>query len=118
MSTNIVKDMLKDDKIAIGTSCGLRDPVALLADAGFDFVLFDTQHSPIEIKQLQPQIQAMKGKRAVPIVRVGANDAALICYALDIGAKGIVIPLVNSKEEAINAVRSCKYPPEGIEVVS
>lgn len=114
MSTNIVKDILRDGKVAVGTTCGLRDPVAQLADSGFDFILFDTQHQPIDIKQLQPQIQAMKGKRAVPIVRVGANDAALICYALDIGAKGIVIPLVNSRQEAINAVSYCKYPPDGI----
>jgi 2-keto-3-deoxy-L-rhamnonate aldolase RhmA len=113
MSTNIVKDMLKDGKVAIGTSCGPRDPVALLADAGFDHIFFDTQHSPVDIKELPHQMEAMKGKRAIPIIRVGENDPALICYALDIGAKGIIIPLVDTREDAIEAVRSCKYPPEG-----
>jgi len=63
---------------------------------------------------LQYQLQAMKGKKAIPVIRVGANDQAQVCYALDIGAKGIIVPMVNSKEETINVVRYCKYPPEGI----
>jgi len=111
---SIVKDMLKAGKTAIGTSASLRSPVAFLADAGFDFIFFDTQHSPVDIKELRPQIQAMRGRNAIPIIRVGGNDPALICYALDIGAKGIIIPMVNSREETIAAVRSCKYSPEGI----
>ncbi len=111
---SIVKDILKAGKTAIGTTASVKSPVDFLADAGFDFILFDTQHSPVEIKELQPQIQVMKGKRAIPIIRVGANDQDQICYALDIGAKGIIVPMVNTKEEAINVVRCCKYPFEGI----
>ena len=98
---NIVKDVLKAGKTAIGTTSSLTSPMGLLADAGFDFILFDTQHSSVEIKELQPQIQAMKEKRASPIIRVGANDQALICYALDIGAKGIIVPMVNTFLESI-----------------
>lgn len=111
---NIVKDMLKAGKTAIGTTASVNSPVEFLADAGYDFILFDTQHSPVEIKELRHQVQAMKGKRAVPIIRVGANEQDQICYALDIGAKGIIVPMVNTKEEAINVVRCCKYPFEGI----
>jgi 2-keto-3-deoxy-L-rhamnonate aldolase RhmA len=109
-----IKDMFKVGEAAIGTTASLTSPVDFLANSGFNFILFDTQHSPVGIKELQPKIQAMKGKRAIPIIRVGANDQALICYALDIGAKGIIVPLVNSREETINMVRYCKYPPEGI----
>ena len=111
---NIVKDMLKAGKTAVGATASLASPVEFLADAGFDFLLFDTQHSPVEIKELQHQIRAMKGKRASPIVRVGANEQDQICYALDIGARGIIVPMVNSKEEAAHMVRCCKYPPDGI----
>lgn len=111
---NIVKDMLKAGKTAVGTSASLTSPVEFLAKAGFDFLLFDTQHTAVGIKELEPQIRAMKGKRAIPIVRVGANDQDQICYALDIGAKGIIVPMVNSEEEAIYMIRCCKYPPEGI----
>ena len=111
---NIVKDMLKAGKTVVGTSASLNSPVEFLADAGFDFLLFDTQHSPVGIKELQHQVRAMKGKKAIPIVRVGDNYQDQICYALDIGAKGIIVPMVNSKEEAAHMIRCCKYPAEGI----
>jgi 2-keto-3-deoxy-L-rhamnonate aldolase RhmA len=111
---NIVKDMLRAGKTAIGTTASLTSPAGFLAEAGFDFLLFDTQHSAVEIKELRHQLQAMKGKKAIPIIRVGDNYQDQICYALDIGAKGIIVPMVNSKEEAAHTVCCCKYPPEGI----
>ena len=111
---NSVKDMLKVGKTAIGTTASLTSPVDFLADAGFDFILFDTQHDSVSIKELKHQVQAMRGKKAIPIIRVGENDQALICYALDIGAKGIVVPMVNTREEAIKMVQWCRYPPEGL----
>jgi 2-keto-3-deoxy-L-rhamnonate aldolase RhmA len=111
---NVIKDMLKSGKTVVGTTCSLNSPVEFLADSGFDFILFDTQHSSVEIKELQPKLQAMRGKKAIPIVRVGENRQDQICYALDIGAKGIIVPMVNSKEEAINMVNWCKYPPVGV----
>ena len=110
---NTVKEVLKAGKAAIGTSASLNSPVGFLADAGFDFILFDTQHSAVEIKELQYQLQAMKGKRASPIIRVGENRQDQICYALDIGARGIIVPMVNTKKEAEDVVQWCKYPPAG-----
>jgi 2-keto-3-deoxy-L-rhamnonate aldolase RhmA len=77
------------------------------------FSSFDTQHSPVEIKELMPKIQAMKGKRASPIVRVGENRQDQVCYALDIGARGIIAPMVNTKKETIDFFNWCKYPFEG-----
>ena len=88
--------------------------MGFLADSGYDFLLFDTQHSPVEIKELRPQLQAMRGKNAIPIVRVGENRADQICYALDIGAKGIIVPMVNTKAEAADMVQWCKYPFAGV----
>lgn len=111
---NIVKDMLNAGKTVIGTTASVRSPVEFLADAGFDFILYDTQHTPVEIKELQHQLQAMKGRRAIPVIRVGANVQDQICYALDIGAKGIIVPMVNTKEETVNMVKWCKYPFEGV----
>jgi 2-keto-3-deoxy-L-rhamnonate aldolase RhmA len=87
--------------------------VAFLANAGFDFLLFDTQHSAVEVKQLIPSIQAMRGKQAAPIIRVSDNRADLICFALDAGARGIIVPMVNTAEEAAAMVRACKYSPVG-----
>jgi 2-keto-3-deoxy-L-rhamnonate aldolase RhmA len=110
---NAVKDMLKAGKTVIGAGGSATGETAVLADAGFDFILFDTQHSPVEIKQLIPAITAMRGKKAAPIVRVSDNRADLICFALDAGARGIVVPMVNTKAEAEAMVRACKYYPEG-----
>jgi len=110
---NVVKDMLKAGKAAIGTTASVKSPVDFLADSGFDFILFDTQHSAVEIKELQYQLQAMRGKKAAPIIRVGQNEQDQICYALDIGAKGIIVPMVNTKQETVDMIDWCKYPPDG-----
>ncbi len=110
---NAVKDLVKSGKTAIGAAGTVSGDMAMVADSGFDFVIYDNQHSTLETKQLVPIIQAMRGKKASPIVRVAANRAELICFALDVGAKGIVVPMVNTKEEAEAMVKACKYFPEG-----
>jgi 4-hydroxy-2-oxoheptanedioate aldolase len=111
---NAAKDLLKSGKSVIGATASVNSDVAFLADSGFDFLLFDTQHSPVEIKQLQAAVQATNGKKAVPVIRVGDNRPDLICYALDLGAKGVIVPMVNTREEAENMVKWCKYPFEGV----
>lgn len=112
---NAVKDLLKSGKTVIGTAGSVHTDVAgILADSGFDFLLFDTQHSAVEVKQYQPAIQAMRGKKAAPIVRVSDNRADVICFALDVGARGIVVPMVNTKDEAAAMVRACRYSPQGV----
>ncbi len=110
---NVVKDLLKSGKTVIGTAGSAFGDMAMLADTGFDFLLFDTQHAPVETKQLIPALQSMRGKKAAPVVRVSSNRADLICFALDAGARGIIVPMVNTKEEAIAMVRACKYFPLG-----
>lgn len=111
---NAVRDLLKSGKTVVGTAGSVFEPnMAMLADAGFDFILFDTQHSPVEVKQYNAALQAMRGMKAAPIVRVSANRADLICFALDIGARGIIVPMVNTKEEAEAMVRACRYSPLG-----
>lgn len=110
---NAFKQAIKAGKTVVGTAGAPNVDSALLADSGFDFLLFDTQHSPWEIKQLGPSIQAMRGKKAAPMVRVSANQPDQICFALDAGARGIVIPMVNTVEQAQAAVSACRYYPAG-----
>ena len=111
---NRAKDKLKAGETAIGTTAGANSDVRFLANAGFDFVLFDTQHSTDTIKGLVRAVAATRGAEAIPIVRVGDLRPDQICYALDIGAKGIVVPMVNTVAEAKDMVQWCKYPFEGV----
>src|SRR5258708_27602163 len=108
---NAIKDSIKSGRTVVGTAGAPNVDVSILADAGYDFLLFDTQHSPWEIKQMQPPIQAMRGKQAAPLVRVAANQAYQICFALDAGARGIIAPMVNASAHAQAMVRACAYIP-------
>ncbi|NQW20870.1 MAG: hypothetical protein HQ477_09165 [Chloroflexi bacterium] len=110
---NVVRDLLKSGKTVVGTAGSAFSDMTMLADSGFDFLLFDTQHTPVEVKQLIPSIQSIKGKKATPIIRVSANQADLICFALDAGAMGVILPMINTKKEAEAMVRACKYSPDG-----
>src|SRR3979411_56165 len=110
---NAIKDAIKAGRTVVGTTVTPNIDVSILAEAGYDFVLFDTQHSAWEIKQLQPSIQTMRGKQAVPLLPCAANQAYQICFALDPGARGVVVPMVNTSAEAEAAVRACRYFPLG-----
>ena len=111
---NAIRDRLKAGKTLVGTAGSLSEEnMSMLANSGLDFILFDTQHSPIELKEYKDAMAAMRGKDAAPIVRVSANRADLICFALDLGARGIIVPMVNTKEEAIEMARACQYSPLG-----
>src|SRR6201996_3353233 len=110
---NAIKDSIKSDRTVVGTTVTPNVDVSILADAGYDFLLFDTQHSAWEIKQLQPSIQAMRGKQTAPLVRVAANQAYQICFALDAGARGIIAPMINTSAEAEAMGGACRYYPQG-----
>lgn len=111
---NQMKEKLDSGEVAIGVSAEPGSEIPFLARSGFDFLLFDTQHSPVEIKQLNGPINSMRGRHAIPIVRVGDNTAEATCYALDVGAKGIICPMINTPEEAEAMVQYCKYPFDGV----
>ena len=78
---NELKDLLKSGKAVIGTTATPAVDVPTLANSGFDFLLFDTQHSPNDVKQLIPSVQVMKGAKATPVIRVGQNREDLILNA-------------------------------------
>jgi len=110
---NAIKDAIKSGRTVVGTTVTPDIDVSVPAAAGYDFLLFDTQHSAWEIKQLRPSIETMRGKQAAPVVRVAANQPHLICFALDAGARGLIVPMVNTRAEAEAAVRACRYFPAG-----
>ncbi len=113
---NLLKEKLKKGQVVIGTWVGLGHPdvTESLSRLGFDFLLLDGEHSPMGLETMQQMLQAMNGSNCTPIIRPQWNDMVIIKRVLDIGAHGVVIPWVNTKEEAEYAVRACKYPPEGL----
>jgi 4-hydroxy-2-oxoheptanedioate aldolase len=90
----------------------------ILSGAGFDWILLDMEHSPNELPDLVCQLQAMHSGTAAPVVRAAWNDAVLIKRILDIGAQSILLPYVQTAEEARRAVQAVRYPPWGIRGVS
>jgi len=112
---NHLKELLKSGKTAIGTLIQLPSApvVEILAQAGFDWLLIDTEHGPIDTEKLQAMLRATCGTAATPIVRVTSNLDWLAKRALDVGALGVMVPGVNSAEQALAAVRAVRYPPHG-----
>ena len=114
---NPLKEKLQRGEVALGTFIGIGHPeiTERLSILGFDWLLLDGEHSPIGLETMQSMMQSMRNTdTCVPIVRVEWNNAVIIKRALDIGAYGVLIPWVNTKQEAEAAVAACKYPPLGI----
>lgn len=86
----------------------------ILADAGPDYVCVDQQHGLIGYDAMVQMLQAVTAGGSAPITRVLSNDPFEIMKSLDAGAWGVIVPLVNSAEEAARAVSACRYPPDGI----
>jgi 4-hydroxy-2-oxoheptanedioate aldolase len=113
---NSFKHAIAAGKLQIGLWCSLCSNIAadIVRDSGFDWLLLDTEHSPNEIPDLVGQLQAVTGGVATPIVRPAWNDIVLIKRFLDIGAQTLLIPFVQTPEEARRAVEATRYPPGGI----
>jgi len=112
---NELKRRLKAGERTLGLWMSIESPIVseLLSGLGFDWFVFDLEHSPLDVYTAQTLMQAMR-EETTPIIRVAWNDPVLIKLALDVGTYGVVIPWVNNREEARRAVEACKYPPEGI----
>jgi 2-dehydro-3-deoxyglucarate aldolase/4-hydroxy-2-oxoheptanedioate aldolase len=114
---NRVKRMIKAGQKTAGAWAQLCSPIAteILARGGFDWILIDMEHAPGDVLTLVSQCQgvAAAGTGAVPFVRVPWNDLVWIKRILDAGAYGLMIPYINTEEEAIQAVKATKYPPQG-----
>jgi len=112
---NRVKEKLKNGEQVIGLWMSIPSPdvTELLSRMGFDWFVFDNEHSPLDVPTTQMLMQAMSDTFTVPLVRVPWNDLVYIKKTLDIGAYGVIIPWVNSKEDAQKAVSYCKYPWSG-----
>jgi len=117
---NYVKKLLKEGKKVTAAWAQAASPITaeILGDAGFDAVMIDMEHGPGDIMMLINQINALKGQPAVPFVRAPWNDFVQLKKILDAGVYGVLVPYVNSAEEAEAAVKAVRYPTEGIRGVA
>jgi len=112
---NKLKALLAKKEPAIGSWIGFADPfsVEIMADVGFDWLMVDTEHCPIGPESLCTILISMKGGVSSPVVRLPSNSPDYFKLALDLGAEGVVVPMINSGADAALAVRHCRYPPVG-----
>ncbi len=117
---NAFKAALAEGRLQIGLWSSLCSNIAAdaVADSGFEWILLDTEHSPNELPGLLSQLQALKGGTASAIVRPAWNDAVLFKRILDIGAQTLLVPYVQTAQEAARAVAATRYPPAGIRGVT
>jgi len=117
---NRVKRMLKDGEKTAGAWLQIASPFTaeIMSQAGFDWLMIDMEHGPGDILNLITQLQAMRGSETAALVRAPWNDFVTIKRILDTGVHGLLVPYVNTREEAEAAVRACRYPPQGIRGVA
>jgi 4-hydroxy-2-oxoheptanedioate aldolase len=120
LPVNPFKRALAEGRPQIGLWCTLASNVTMevVAGAGFDWLLLDTEHSPNELTDVLGQLQAASGYPTHVVVRPAWNDMVLIKRILDVGAQSLLIPYVQDAAEARQAVSSIRYPPEGKRGVS
>ncbi|MGA7327520.1 MAG: HpcH/HpaI aldolase/citrate lyase family protein [Rhodomicrobium sp.] len=113
---NTFKHAIQAGKLQIGLWSILSSHVTveIIAGAGFDWLVLDTEHAPNELPMVYSQLQATAGGTAHPVVRVPWNDMVTIKRYLDIGAQTLLIPCIETEEEARNAVAFTRYPPKGL----
>lgn len=112
---NTFKQRLRSEQ-QIGLWLGLADPYCaeLAANAGFDWLLIDGEHAPNDLRTLLGQLQAVAAYPSHPIIRPVIGDTALIKQLLDIGAQTLLVPMVDTAEQARQLVRAMHYPPQGV----
>lgn len=112
--SKLFRQQLRSMQTLWGTLVSLPVPevTEILVDSGYDWLFIDMEHAPLEVKDVQRILQA-GGDAIAGIIRLPSNDPVWIKKALDIGPAGIMLPMINSAEDARNAVRWSKYPPQG-----
>lgn len=115
MKAKNLKERIKENQLTIGTwlTIGHTSIVEVLSQAKFDWLAIDVEHNLINLDTLRHLIIAGQANNIAMFVRVAKNDEVSIKYALDAGADGIIVPMINSEEDAEKLVSYAYYPPKG-----
>jgi 4-hydroxy-2-oxoheptanedioate aldolase len=120
MPVNVFKQALQSGRTQIGLWMGTADPslAELLANTGFDWLLIDAEHSPNDPRSVLPLLQAMAPYPVHPIVRPVQGAPEVIKQYLDIGAQTLLLPMIETADEALRVVAATRYPTRGIRGVA
>jgi len=110
-----LKQKLQHNQLTIGSwvTIGHHSIIEIMAQAGFEWLTIDLEHSPISFETAQILIATTQAKGLQSLVRVGRNDEWIIKRVMDSGADGVIVPMINNKEDALKAVAAMQYPPIG-----
>lgn len=116
LDTNRFKAALAEGRVQIGCWVGLASDYAaeIAGEAGFDWLVIDGEHAPNDICSMRAQLAALGRSSAHPVIRLPVGEVWMIKQALDIGAQTILIPMVESGEQAALLARAMRYPPDGL----
>lgn len=116
MNTNSFRQALArgDKQIGLWLSLGESYTAEICATAGFQWLLIDGEHAPNDVRNILAQLQAVAPYAAHPVVRAVNSDPALIKQLLDIGAQTLLIPMVDTAEQAAQIAAATRYPPQGL----
>lgn len=117
---NRFKRAIADGGLQIGLWSQLANPIAteVIADAGYDFIVVDTEHAPNDVVTVMPQLQVIDRTMTSAVLRMPWNDLVMTKRYLDIGAQTLLIPFIQDAEEAERAVSQVRYPPAGVRGVA
>lgn len=115
MHDNVTRQKLLDGEATIGSFLGLGSPhiAEMLGHAGFDWLVLETEHSAVESERVEQMMMGVSGTAATPIVRVTRADPLEIGRVLDVGAMGVLVPMVRTAREVQVIVDATRYPPAG-----
>lgn len=115
MTNTSLKSRLKKQELTIGSWITLGDNsvAEIMAKSGFDWLAVDMEHSAITLDKCQDLVRVIELSSVAALVRVGENNPNLIKRAMDTGAHGVIVPMINTKDDAFKAVSAVKYPPVG-----
>lgn len=112
---NVLKQRLKNGEIVFGPWCVVPSAPLLniISASGMDFAIIDMEHGPTDYRIAEDMVRAAESENCSPVIRVGQRNESDILKALDIGAQGLLVPHIESREDAADTIRFSKYFPQG-----
>jgi 4-hydroxy-2-oxoheptanedioate aldolase len=112
----VMKNALREGQVLFGTFCCLPTfhTIEVMASSGFDFMVFDAEHAPTNPSLIHLQLAALSACKTASVVRIAAQDPVLVKSYLDLGVDALMVPNLETAEQARDVVRMMRYPPQGI----